>query len=142
MPLVSPGVASGGVAVTVSQMSSRIGFGPGVPWAAFSQLEMGLWAQRSDIQPLATRVLFAAMSRVNRAGHAAFGKGELADMLGRLDDRTGEIVSARADTVSKAITAAKRVGFVMDDSTARCLVLPGWAFQRNSGGAASCTVHG
>jgi hypothetical protein len=118
----------------------RISFGPGVPWSAFSQYEMSAWARRSDISPLAIRVLFAAMGRHNKAGHAQFNKGELAEILGDIDLTTGEVVSARSDTVSKAIAAAKHLGFISDDSTARCLVVPGYAFQK-ARGSDVCTVH-
>jgi hypothetical protein len=92
--------------------------------------------------PLAVRVLFAAMGRHDRGGHARFRRGELADVLGSVDTATGEVMPGRSDTVSKAIKAAKHLGYVTEDSTARCLVLSPHVFQKRWGSTEPCAYHG
>jgi hypothetical protein len=127
-----------------ARASSRqvgISFAGNSPWVACSQLEMGLWAQRDDIAPRAVRVLFAALAKVDRTGHSPFASGELAALLGSVDPRTGVLSRARPDAVSDAIAHAKRLGFIARESSARCLVVHGHAFQRASGASRTCAVH-
>ncbi|MCZ2837091.1 hypothetical protein [Modestobacter sp. VKM Ac-2985] len=92
--------------------------------------------------PLAVRVLFAAMGQHDRNGHARFRSGELADVLGSIDVTTDEVRPARRDSVSDAIKAAKRLGYITDESTVRCLVLSRHVFQKSWGSSDPCAVHG
>lgn len=126
----------------MTRTAPGINFSGGTSWGAYSQVEMTRWAQRSDISPRAVRVLLAAMGRHDRAGHARFARGELAMILGTVDEVTGEIVPASAQRVSDAVAVAKRLCFVTEDSTARCLVLSSVAFQKAQGTQAPCPVHG
>lgn len=125
----------------MSRPPRAIEFAGGGEWGAYSQLEMGLLARSTDVTPLAVRVLFAAMGRHDRHGHARFRLGELADTLGSIDIATGAVRSARKDTVSDAIKAAKRLGYIADESTARCLVLHRRSFQKAHGRIEDCDVH-
>ncbi len=104
-------------------------------------MEMGLFARNTAVTPLAVRVLFAALGRHDRDGHARFRSGELADILGWIDVATGEVRSARRDTVSGAIASAKHLGYIADESGARCLVLHRRTFQKAHGRIEDCAVH-
>lgn len=125
----------------MSRRGPGIQFAGNAEWGAYCQQEMARWAKTPEVSPLAVRVLFAAMGRHDRSGHAPFDRGELADVLGGVDVRTGEVVPARADSVSKAIKAAKHLGFVGDDSTVRCLILRRQEFQKASGPRVPCRIH-
>lgn len=120
--------------------AGKIDFPDHSKWVAVSQKGMASWAGRPDISTLAVRVLFAAMSRADRAGHAVFRPGELRDLLGSVDTATGELLPARSDTLRNGIRAAKRVGMIQDHSVARCLVLAPSMFQRAEGAALKC-IH-
>jgi hypothetical protein len=119
-----------------------IAFATGSEWGAYAQGEMSRWAKDGAVTPLAVRVLFAAMGRHDRNGHARFRPGELADVLGSIDVTTGEIRPARRGAVSDAIKAAKRLGYITDESFARCLVLSRHIFQNSWGSPQVCAAHG
>jgi len=119
-----------------------ISFASGSEWAAYAQVEMSRWAKDAAVTPLAVRVLFAAMGRHDRNGHARFRSGELADVLGSIDVTTGEVRPARRGAVSDAIKAAKRLGYITDESFARCLVLSRHTFQKSWGSPQPCAAHG
>jgi hypothetical protein len=123
-------------------MSKRgIDFGLGVPWAALAQPAIAEFAANPDIHPLAVRVLFAALSRMDSSGHAGFGTGELGRILSSVDRQTGELRKASWSAVSDAIRQAKAAGYVMSDSTARCLVLSPRRFTKSFGQWGNC-IHG
>ena len=119
----------------------KIDFGNRVEWGAYAQPAMTVWAKSPDVSPMAVRVLFAAMGRHDQTGHAAFRVRELADVLSAVDKRTGQLVTARPDSVSKAVRSAKELGYIAEGSTARCLVLSPRVFQKASGRRATCGVH-
>lgn len=125
----------------MTRPARAIEFSGGSEWGAYSQLEMGLFARNAAVTPLAVRVLFAALGRHDRDGHARFRVGELADILGRIDVTTGEIRRARKDTVSDAIAAAKHLGYIAEESGARCLVLHRRTFQKAHGRIEDCDIH-
>lgn len=72
---------------------------------------------------LSVRLYHLAMWRTNAFGHAEFGMGELANLLGR---RTagGAVDYPNPATVSKAVQNAIRDGLVDEMSRVRCVVLP------------------
>lgn len=119
----------------------KINFGDRVEWDAYAQPAMEMWARSPEVSPLAVRVLFAALGRHDRTGHAPFRARELAEVLSSADRKTGELVAARPDSVSKAVRAAKELGYIADESTARCLILSPRVFQKASGRSATCGVH-
>ncbi|MFJ7590420.1 hypothetical protein ACIQZO_24145 [Streptomyces sp. NPDC097617] len=61
--------------------TSTINFGPGHPWGGVSQREYQRMAQDPRHQ-LAYRIHFAALGWADRHGHASFGPGKLAALLG------------------------------------------------------------
>lgn len=122
-------------------MSPGISFGPRVEWGAYSQPGMLLLARTQEVKPLAVRVLFAAMGRHDINGHAPFRPRELADILRTVDMETGEVRSAQSDTVSDALRQAKEVGYVLPESTARCVVLAPHMFQKGKGAPLHCVHH-
>lgn len=113
-----------------------IGFGPGAPWGAISQLDCRAKARNPLIKPLALRVYFAALGWGNQVGHAEFAEGALASLLA---GENGQALTRQA--VQKGMTAAKAMALIAPESGARCLVLPGHHFQKNGLGSASCRVH-
>lgn len=120
---------------------NRIHFANHGPWGAYSQREMALWAMQDHKRSFAVRILFAALGRHGRTGHAQFSVGELGRILGTTEGGTGRLTPAPSYTVSKAIRAAKQRGYVTADSNARCLVLSEAVFQKASGSKAPCRVH-
>lgn len=118
-----------------------IDFGDGRPWVACSQVEAQRLSKTPEVSPLAIRVLFAAMGRVRRDGHAPFEVGELRNDLPLLDKATGALRKPSAQAISDAIGQAKSLGFIAWDSNARCLVLSGHAFQKANGAGSRCVHH-
>ncbi|MGN9917662.1 hypothetical protein [Micromonospora palomenae] len=92
-------------------------------------------ARDESINPRAFRVHFAALGWANQIGHAEFGPGDLAQMLGI---GYGRAADKAAD---KAVAAAKSMGLVGPDSGLRCLTLPGTMFQKGKG-SVDCKYHG
>lgn len=79
------------------------------------------------------------MSRMNSLGHAQFGMGELARLIGTVAG--DEVKARRRDSVSVAIKEAKNRGFIAPESTARCLVLRHHVFQKSTKTRWRCPVH-
>src|SRR5262249_48543445 len=86
--------------------------------------------------PRAYQVHFAALAWANRIGHATFGPGELAQVLGIGHGRQAN------NALSKAIATAKGLGLVAPESGVNCLVLPSTMFQKGGQGTGSCKIHG
>lgn len=118
--------------------SPRIDFGTGVEWAAVNLDELALLAQRDDVTPLAMRLVFASIARADRHGHAPYRRGELAEVLGKIDTTNGEIIPATKP--DKAVRHAIRLGMVSDDSTVRCIRLPQRLVQNASAPVKPC-IH-
>ena len=131
---------SGGVAgapVCASQEEPQpvaISFGHDRPWGGVSQREYRRMAQE-PWHPLAYRVHFAALGWADRQGHAAFGPGKLAALLGK----EGKPLSDQSTT--NAVNRAKRWGLVSPRSGAACLVLPSHLFQKGKGAPVPCRVR-
>lgn len=113
-----------------------IGFGPGAPWGAISQLDCRAKARNPHVKPLALRVYFAALGWSNQLGHAEFAEGALASILA---GENGQVLTRQA--VQKGMAAARAMSLIAPESGARCLVLPGYHFQKSGMGSASCRVH-
>lgn len=83
------------------------------------------------------RVAALAFGCHRRNGHAAFKTGEIAEILGT----PGEPLSPSA--VSNAIKLAKNAGWIAEESTARCLVVPPHAVGGGLGHPNDrCPTHG
>lgn len=95
-------------------------------WGAVGADEVLTFATHQFSTPLANRLLFVAMARSNRIGHAQFGVGELRDLLGVVNKSTGELAKPSAAGISNAIASARSQGLLLEESSARCLQLPGW----------------
>lgn len=116
-------------------MQSKIWFGPNTTWGALNQTEMHRLA--TDVRhELAYRVHYMAIARANAIGHAEFGVDELRHLL-----RTKAGEASRDTTVSGAIRKAKNLGLIQPESTARCLVLAHYQFQRSDRASRSCRTH-
>jgi hypothetical protein len=127
--------------MTASPGKQVIHFAGGSPWGAYSQAEMLTWARWKTEIDLSIRVLFAALGRHDREGHAHFAPKELAEVLGTVDFSTGEHRAAHPSSVSRAIGKAKSLDLIAGSSNAKCLVLPRHRFQKARGSATPCRYH-
>lgn len=76
------------------------------------------------------RVEWAALANANASGHAQFGQGELASIIG-----------VSENNVSHAIRKAAGYGIVFDHSTSRCLVIDIGKANTNLGALSDCPFH-
>lgn len=104
-------------------------------FAAIHQPDYRRMAKDENISPRHIRVHFAALGYGNQIGHAEFGQGELAQILGVGYGRDAD------KAAHKAVAAAKALGLVLPESGLRCLVLPHTQFQKGKG-TVSCAYHG
>jgi hypothetical protein len=112
---------------------------PERPWARHYQ---HAWEERSGDPNLPDWLRVAALAYGKHAanGHAVFGPGDLALVLGRVDPTTGEI--SRNDNVSRAIVTAVKHGWLAKGSKARCLIVPAFAVTGGLGSEfARCAIH-
>lgn len=104
----------------------------------------GVWRERSSDPALANwiRVAALAFGRHSKNGHANFGSGELATLLGK-PGPNGEVKPISDSAVSNAIRYAKKKGWIAEESMARCLVVPRHAVVGGLGGSEStkCRFH-
>ncbi|MEU9617954.1 hypothetical protein [Streptomyces sp. NPDC048155] len=114
--------------------TSTINFGPGRPWGGVSQREYQRMAQDPRHQ-LAYRLHFAALGWADRHGHAGFGPGKLAALLGK----DGKPLSGQS--TNNALARARELELVSPRSGAACLVLPSHVFQKRKGAPVPCRVH-
>ncbi|MFD6640303.1 hypothetical protein ACFWDN_31305 [Micromonospora chalcea] len=104
-------------------------------FGAIHQPEYRRMARDENINPRAFRVHFAALGYANQIGHAEFGPGELAQILGIGCGRPAD------KATDKAVAAAKQMGLILPASGIRCLVLPHSLFQTGKG-TTYCRFHG
>ncbi|MEU2611815.1 hypothetical protein ABZ570_09565 [Micromonospora sp. NPDC007271] len=104
-------------------------------FGAIHQPEYRRMAGDPNINPRAFRVHFAALGWANQIGHAEFGPGELAQILGIGYGRAADLAA------NKAVTAAKGMNLILPQSGLRCLVLPHTLFQTGKGSVV-CKFHG
>lgn len=99
----------------------------------FALHQQPVWLERSEDPRLDLwlRVAALAFGRHRRNGHANFGAGEMADLLG-----------AAPAAVSRAIREAKARGWIDGESHARCLVVPPHAVRGGLGHPNDpCRIH-
>lgn len=127
--------------MTPAPTKPGIQFAGNAAWGAYSQSEMLVWARWNQDLGLPVRVLFAALGRHDRVGHARFAPGELAEVLGIVDLTTGERRKASPSSVSRSIRKAKSIGLIAEPSNAKCLVLGQHTFQKARGSLIECRYH-
>lgn len=111
---------------------------------AWSRHYQSVWLERAGDAELPDWLRVAALAygshRAN--GHALFKRGHVALILAAVDTRTGALTPRSRQSVHRAIRTAIRHGWLVEGSTARCLVVPGHAI---SGGLGSpvddCPQH-
>ncbi|MFE9803155.1 hypothetical protein ACFYP6_30560 [Streptomyces goshikiensis] len=111
-----------------------IHFGTGRSWGGISQHEYRRMAQDSRHQ-LAYRVHFAALGWADCQGHASFGPGKLAALLGKEDQPLSD------QSATNAVIRAKRLDLVSPRSGAACLVVSPHLFQKRKGAPVPCRIH-
>jgi hypothetical protein len=102
----------------------------------------GVWAERSANTQLPDwlRVAALAYGRHKANGHAEFGPGDVAYVLGKVDEQTGEFQPN--ENVTRAIRTAVKYGFLAEGSKSRCLVVPAHAIEGGLGNPhARCPMH-
>lgn len=109
----------------------------------FAMHRQAVWKERAanraanPTMPLWIRVASLAFGCHRANGHAAFKLGEIAELLGK----PGEPLSAQS--VSNAIKLAKNSGWIAQESTSRCLVVPPHAVSGGLGHPNErCPIHG
>lgn len=91
--------------------------------------------------PFPLRVAFLAYGTHKANGHARFKQGEIAKVLGRLDE-DGHPVPADRRTVYRAIRQAVEYGLLADGSKALCLIVPSHRIRGGMGNEhAPCDRH-
>ncbi|WP_131812906.1 hypothetical protein [Mycolicibacterium peregrinum] len=103
----------------------------------------GVWLERSaDTQlPDWLRLASLAFGRHKANGHANFGVGEIAKLLGKCEP-DGKVKPLSGPAVSNAIKRAKDHGFIAIASHSRCLVVPPHAVTGGLGNAYErCRIH-
>lgn len=101
-----------------------------------------VWLERSATPALPDwmRLASLAFGKHKANGHANFGSGEIARLLGRQAD--GKVKPLSGPAVSNAIRRAKELGFIADQSHARCLVVPPHAVTHGLGSPYErCRIH-
>ena len=99
--------------------------------------ERGAGRAPNPTMPVWIRVGALAFGCHRRNGHANFGPGEIAEILGT----PGNPLSA--SSVSNAIKLAKNAGWIANESNSRCLVVPPHAVQGGLGHPNErCAIHG
>ncbi|MEV7363736.1 hypothetical protein [Streptomyces sp. NPDC091299] len=111
-----------------------ISFGHDRPWGAVSQHEFRRLTQ-DPRHPLTYRVHFAAIGWADRQGHAGFGPGRLAVLLGK----DGKPLSEQS--TRNAVARAKALGLVSPRSGAACRLLLPYLFRKGKGAPAPCRLH-
>jgi len=106
----------------------------------------GLWiraAAESAVPtwPLSVRLWMLALSRMDKHGHATFGKGELAAALPIVTKKTGELRHPDARTVRSALDFLRKARLVTPDSTTRCIRISQNAAQFPAGPDKFCAIH-
>lgn len=102
-----------------------------------------VWEERSGAPwlPKWFRVASLAYGKHRANGHAMFGPGEVALIIGTVDLATGELTPDA--NVARTIGLAVEYGLLAEGSTSRCLIVPAHAIDGPSGDAfAPCPVHG
>lgn len=123
-----------------SGVNTKIQFGGEGSWVAIGQQQQMQFAQSPDFD-LPTRLHFAALARMDRKGHARFGRGELMRICSMVNRSTGEARHSRSDSINRAVKKAVERGLLMESSSNRCLIVPHFVAQANNGPYYDCPVH-
>jgi hypothetical protein len=103
-----------------------------------------VWGERAadPSLPLWIRLASLAFASHRANGHANFDLRELSLILGKPgEDGAWEYVDKSA--ISRAIAAAKKAGWIAEESNAKCLVVPYHAITGGMGNPnEKCSVHG
>jgi hypothetical protein len=109
----------------------------------FSMHRQAVWEERAADRslPLWVRVAALAFGCHRRNGHANFIDHPLKVLLGEPGDH-GEWKCVEESSISRAIAAAKKAGWIAEESNSRCLVVPHHAIEGGLGHEYDkCSVH-
>jgi hypothetical protein len=111
------------------------------PWSGHYQ---SVWLERAKDPDLPDwlRVASLAFAKHQLNGHANFATGQLRKLL-TSPGPDGKPKPISHSAVSNAIRTAKKRGFIAENSSARCLVVPPHAITLGMGGTpeTKCLVH-
>ena len=89
------------------------------------------------------RVAALSYGKHGANGHAPFAPREVALVLSKVDETTGQIVTPTSSNVSRDIGIARKYGFLAPGSGSRCLIVPAHAVRGGLGNSLKpCPVHG
>ncbi len=112
------------------------------PWARHYQ---DAWHDRSGDRrlPRRLRVVALAYGVHDNDGHARFDRGQVALVLGTVDQETGEVITLNRQRVHEAVQQAVDLGFLGDGSNARCLIVPAHDVKKGplDAPAKPCPIH-
>jgi hypothetical protein len=103
------------------------------------------WHERSGDPRLPRwfRLVCLAYGSHDNSGHARFKRGEVALVLGAMDQATGEVIPLSRQRVHEAVRQAVELGFLSEGSIPMCLVVPAHDVRKGANDAApkTCPVH-
>jgi len=103
------------------------------PWARHFQ---AVWQERSGDPrlPAWLRVACLVYGSHTANGHATFKPGQIALVLAKVDQKTGEVRVPSKYAIRRAIASAVEYGWLAKESGSLCLVVPGHAINGGLGG--------
>lgn len=89
------------------------------------------------------RVVCLAYGCHDNAGHARFKRGEVALVLGSIDQKTGAVIPLSRQRVHEAVQLAVELGFLAEGSIPMCLVVPAHDVKKGRLNASvkPCPIH-
>jgi hypothetical protein len=111
-------------------------------WARHYQ---DIWHERAGDKrlPKWLRVAALAYGSHENNGHARFKRGEVALVLATVNHDTGEVVPLDRRELFRVIHQAVEYEWLVDGSTARCLIVPAHAVKKGplKGPVKPCPIH-
>lgn len=112
---------------------------------AWSRHYQDTWHERTGDPRLPRwfRLVCLAYGSHDNSGHARFRRGEVALVLGAMNQATGEVVPLSRQRVHEGVRQAVELGFLAEGSIPMCLVVPAHDVRKGPNDAAPkpCPVH-
>lgn len=118
-----------------------IRFPDGDDWGAVSRVEARRLALGGYGIEIETRLMFLAMSKSSRIGHATFRPGEIRQLLVR-PDGDGVLKPLGDRAFGDALNRAIDKGLIESQKSRRCLILPAQLWQQSRHGSWTCDYCG
>lgn len=109
-------------------------------WGKIFQKHAAAAARHSRDLNVETRLMLAAVSRANNAGHAIFNDGELGAILAK-NQTDGTVKPLSRSSQYVYIKRLVSAGLAVEGSNPNCVWLPWELWERKRHGTAFCPVH-